>query len=88
MTLLYRTGRDVPDGARPAVEESAASALGVLDPASGLAAAVKEAFIAAMQITSVIAALITAVAALAAWRTITSGKGDAATSTAHASEGL
>ncbi|MFU8875773.1 MFS transporter [Micromonospora sp. SL4-19] len=74
MTLRYRSGLDVSDAARPAVEESAASALAALDPGSDLAGAVREAFIEAMQTTSVIAAVITAVAALVAWRTIPSGK--------------
>ncbi|MFD7659203.1 MFS transporter [Actinosynnema sp. NPDC059797] len=78
VTLAYRAHLDVPDAARPAVEDSAASALTALDPASDLAAAVREAFTTAMQVTSVLAAVITAAAALVAWRTIPSGRnGDA-----------
>jgi MFS transporter, DHA2 family, multidrug resistance protein len=73
VTLVYRARLAVPDAARPAVTESAASALEGLDPASGPAAAVRAAFTAAMQTTAVIAAVITAVAALVAWRTIPSG---------------
>ncbi|SCF13875.1 MFS transporter, DHA2 family, multidrug resistance protein [Micromonospora viridifaciens] len=87
MALRYRAGLDVPDAARPAVEESAASALATLDPGSDLAGAVREAFIEAMQTTSVIAAVITAVAALVAWRTIPSGKKDETAGTGSTSGG-
>ncbi|MFC5286496.1 MFS transporter [Actinokineospora guangxiensis] len=82
VTLAYRSGLDVPETARPLVEDSAAAALTSLDPASDLAAAVREAFTSAMQTASVIAAVVTAVAALVAWRTIPSGR-----NTATAAEG-
>jgi DHA2 family multidrug resistance protein-like MFS transporter len=87
VTLVYRNDLDVPDAARPAVEDSAASALAALDPASALAAAVREAFTTAVQTTAVIAAVITAVAALVAWRTIPSGKNSGAAGTGSASGG-
>ncbi|HEX6344714.1 MFS transporter [Umezawaea sp.] len=84
VTLAYRANLDVPGAARPAVEDSVGSALAALDPASPLVAPVKEAFTIAMQTTSTIAAVITAVAALVAWRTIPSGRN---TGTRSASEG-
>ncbi|MCS7479495.1 MFS transporter [Umezawaea endophytica] len=82
VTLAYRANLDVPGAARPAVEDSAASALAALDPASPLVAVVKEAFTTAMQVTSLIAAVITFAAALVAWRTIPSGKNTGTGSTA------
>jgi MFS transporter, DHA2 family, multidrug resistance protein len=72
VTLVYRG--HLPEPVDPAVRESAATALNTLDPSSALAATVRAAFTSAMQITALIAAAITAVAALVAWRTIPSGK--------------
>ncbi|WP_199443094.1 MFS transporter [Umezawaea beigongshangensis] len=87
VNLVYRANLDVPDAARPSVEDSAASALVALDPASALAETVREAFTTAVQTTSVIAAVITAGAALVAWRTIPSGMNGSAAGTGSASEG-
>ncbi|TDC01775.1 MFS transporter [Micromonospora fluostatini] len=76
VTLTYRANLALPDDLSPAtrsmVEDSLASALSVLAPGSDLAAAAREAFVHAIQTTSVIAAVITALAAIVAWRTIPS----------------
>jgi DHA2 family multidrug resistance protein-like MFS transporter len=72
VTLVYRGL--LPSGAAPAVRESLASAVTVLDPASPQADTARQAFTGAMQVTSVAAAVVTAVAAVIAWRTIPSGK--------------
>ncbi len=74
LTLFYRAGLDVPDAVRPELADSAASALAVLDPTSELAEAVRTAFTSAMQTTALIGAVITAAAALVAWRAIPSGR--------------
>jgi len=71
VTVAYRAFLP-PAGAE--VRDSLAGAAAVLDPASGLAHAAREAFTGAMQVTSLAAAAVTAVAALIAWRTIPSGK--------------
>ncbi|GAB3148733.1 MFS transporter [Amycolatopsis stemonae] len=72
VTVVYRAflPADVPAAAR----DSLAGAMTVLDPASDLARAAREAFTGAMQVTSVAAAVVTAIAAVIAWRTIPSGK--------------
>ncbi|MEH1101770.1 MFS transporter [Micromonospora sp. CPCC 205561] len=74
VTLLYRGAVRVPtdlSGAdRAAVHDSLASALSVLAPDSAAAHAAKEAFTHAMQAASLVAAAITAVAAVIAWRVI------------------
>ncbi|MFG1647170.1 MFS transporter [Amycolatopsis sp. NPDC049252] len=72
VTLVYRGL--LPSDAAPGVRESLASAVTVLDPASPQAEAARQAFTGAMQVTSVAAAVVTAVAAVIAWRTIPSGK--------------
>ncbi len=59
---------------RREVEDSLASALNVIEPNSALADSAREAFIAAMQTASLVAAAITAVAAVIALRTIPSGR--------------
>ncbi|MBE1493564.1 DHA2 family multidrug resistance protein-like MFS transporter [Amycolatopsis lexingtonensis] len=72
VTVVYRAF--LPAGAPGEVRESLASATAALDPASDLAQAARDAFTGAMQVTSLAAAAVTAVAALIAWRTIPSGK--------------
>jgi DHA2 family multidrug resistance protein-like MFS transporter len=73
VTVGYRAF--LPAGPVPGeVRDSLAAAANVLDPASDLAHAAREAFTGAMQVTSLAAAAITAVAAVIAWRTIPSGK--------------
>ncbi|UOX92476.1 MFS transporter [Amycolatopsis sp. FBCC-B4732] len=72
VTVVYRAF--LPTGAPGEVRESLASAVSALDPASDLAQAARDAFTGAMQVTSLAAAAVTAVAALIAWRTIPSGK--------------
>ncbi|MEV0609911.1 MFS transporter [Polymorphospora rubra] len=91
VTLVYRRNltvpNDLPTDTRSAVEDSLASAMNVLEPGSALAHAAQEAFVHAMQTTSVIAGVITALAAIVAWRTIPSPKQpadrDPTTSTSH-----
>lgn len=76
VNVLYRhhlvLPAGLPDGMRTAVEESLASALQVAGGDLALADAAREAFTGAMQTTSLIAAVITAVAGVVAWRTIRS----------------
>ncbi|MGW5741807.1 MFS transporter [Amycolatopsis sp. NPDC003861] len=73
VNLVYRAF--LPAGpVPPAVRDSLAGAAGVLAPDSELARAAREAFTGAMQVTSLAAAAVTAVAAVIAWRTIPSGK--------------
>ena len=72
VTVVYRAF--LPADAPAAAQDSLAGAVAVLDPASGPAQAAREAFTGAMQVTSVAAAVITAIAAVIAWRTIPSGK--------------
>ncbi len=78
VTLFYRASLDlpvdVPDPVRAAVEDSLASAVNSVGPDSALGHAAREAFTAAMQVTSLVAAGITVIAALIAWRTIPSGR--------------
>ena len=76
MSVLYRSGLDLPATLDPArrhsVQDSLASALSVLEPGSGLAHHAQESFVGAMQTTSLVAAAITLVAAVVAWRVIPS----------------
>lgn len=76
LTVLYRAGLDLPStlGAadRSAAEDSLAAALGVLEPGSALAHQAQESFVSAMQVTSLVAAVITLAAAAVAWRVIPS----------------
>jgi DHA2 family multidrug resistance protein-like MFS transporter len=74
VTLVYRAFLPPAGTIPPEVRDSLAAAGSVLDPASPLAGTAREAFTGAMQVTSVAAAVVTAVAALIAWRTIPSGK--------------
>jgi DHA2 family multidrug resistance protein-like MFS transporter len=71
---IYRAGLVLPEGVAPAdrqlVTESLATASATLDPASPLLDMARQAFTHAMQTTSLIAAVLTAIAAVAAWRTI------------------
>ncbi|QIK84069.1 MFS transporter [Sanguibacter sp. HDW7] len=76
---MYRNGLQIPEGtapeARAAMEDSLASAAGVLGPADGdLLAIAQHAFTHGMQVTAYIAAGLLLVAALIAWRTIPSPK--------------
>ncbi|MDI6103761.1 MFS transporter [Actinoplanes sp. NEAU-A12] len=76
VTLVYRSEVDVPSGltAEDAtrVRDSLGPALQVLEPGSAAAAGARDAFITGMQVTSVVAAILTAVAAIVAWRLIPS----------------
>ncbi len=76
LNAVYRASLVLPPGLDQAsserVTDSLASALAVLDPASAAAQQAKEAFVTAMQTTSLVAAAITAVAAVIAWRSIPS----------------
>ncbi|MGV9366108.1 MFS transporter [Amycolatopsis sp. NPDC003731] len=73
VNLVYRAF--LPAGpVPPEVRDSLAGAASVLAPDSELARAAREAFTGAMQVTSLAAAAVTAVAAVIAWRTIPSGK--------------
>ncbi|MEU9508618.1 MFS transporter [Micromonospora sp. NPDC048170] len=78
VTLLYRNSVDVPAGLsgadRAAVQDSLASALTVLTPGSDAAHAAREAFTHAMQAASLVAAAVTAFAAVIAWRAIRSDR--------------
>lgn len=76
VTLAYRSSLDLPGdldaGTRTAVEDSLASALNAVEPGSALAHTAQEAFVIAMQSASLLAAALTALAALIAWRVIPS----------------
>ncbi|MFI5585799.1 MFS transporter [Amycolatopsis sp. NPDC051758] len=72
VTLVYRA--NLPAAAPGEVRDSLAGAVNVLDSASELAHTAREAFTGAMQVTSLAAAAVTAVAAVIAWATIPSGK--------------
>ena len=76
LSVLYRRG--LP-GAEPAVRESLASAVGSAQGAALEAATTS--FVHAMQTTSVVAAVLLAVAGLVAWRVIPSGRPTRATPT-------
>ncbi|MCX4472492.1 Antiseptic resistance protein [Micromonospora sp. MW-13] len=76
VTLAYRAfvaiPEELPGTVQDRIRDSLASALSVVEPGSDLAHAAREAFVHAMQITSVAAAILAAIAAIAAWRTIPS----------------
>lgn len=76
VTLAYRSllilPGNLPVELRSRMEDSLASALSVVEPGSDLAHAAQEAFVGAIQTTSVAAAIITGIAAVVAWHTIPS----------------
>ncbi|WP_191564819.1 MFS transporter [Janibacter melonis] len=76
VTLAYRSGLHLPGeitaSARATAQDSFAGATGVLEAGSPAGEAAREAFVGAMQVASLSAAAIMAVAALAARRTIPS----------------
>lgn len=78
LSLTYRSSLSLPDslgdGARASVEDSFASAVTVLAPGSPELDAARDAFVAAVQSTSMVAAVVAAVAALVAWRLIPRGR--------------
>ncbi|MBU4215696.1 MAG: MFS transporter [Actinobacteria bacterium] len=78
VSIIYRAGLDLPATLDPAdrssVQDSLAAALNVLEPSSPLAHHAQEAFITAMQVTSLVAAGITLAAAVLAWSIIPSAK--------------
>lgn len=78
VTLTYRLTITVPDdlsaGVATRVEDSLASAMSVLEPGSPLIEVAQQAFTTAMQTGALVAAGLTAIAALIAWRLIPSAK--------------
>ncbi len=76
LTLVYRSSLTLPAGLggaeRAAAEDSLASALAVLPAGAPAAHAAQEAFVGAMQTTSLVAAAVTLLGAVVAWRTIPS----------------
>ncbi len=76
VTLVYRAGLELPAGlsgpVRTAVQDSLASALNVLPAESAVAQLAREAFVHGMQVASVGAAVVMALAAVVAWRLIPS----------------
>ncbi|MEU4427404.1 MFS transporter [Actinoplanes sp. NPDC024001] len=70
ITALYRSNLELPASAPAAASDSLGAALQVLDPA--LAQVAKDAFVSAMQSTSLVAAGFTMLAAVVAWRLIPS----------------
>lgn len=76
VTALYRSGLVLPQTvstqAKAAATDSLASAVQVLPAGSTALHQAQEAFVAAMQVTSLIAAAVTLVGAVIAWRTIPS----------------
>ncbi|MEH3076595.1 MAG: MFS transporter [Quadrisphaera sp.] len=72
--VVYRAGLDLPVGTDPAVAAAAGDSLAGARAAAGAEGpafeAAREAFVHAMQVTSLTAAAITAVAAVLAWRMI------------------
>lgn len=78
MSLSYRGSLALPDsldrGSRASVEDSFASAVTVLDPASPVFVAAREAFVGAVQTTALVAAVAALVAAVVAWRVIPHGR--------------
>ncbi|BAL87446.1 putative MFS transporter [Actinoplanes missouriensis 431] len=70
LTSVYRSTLALPASAPPEASDSLGTALRVLDPS--LAQVAKDAFVTAMQTTSLVAAGFTAVAAVVAWRLIPS----------------
>ncbi len=81
LAALYRVRLDLPASVtgveRTTAEDSLASAATVLAPDSAAFGAAQHAFVGAMQITAVLAAVVTLVAAVIAWRTIPSTTGQA-----------
>ncbi|WP_233555989.1 MFS transporter [Galactobacter caseinivorans] len=76
MTTLYRFNlpADLSGEHGGAVRESLASALAVLDPGSPASSAAQHAFTSGMQVTALVAAAVTLLGAVIAWRTIPSVK--------------
>jgi DHA2 family multidrug resistance protein-like MFS transporter len=76
VSLVYRSRVEVPAGLTAdetaRVRDSLGPALQVLEPGSAAAAGARDAFIAGMQATSVVAAVLTFGAAVVAWRLIPS----------------
>ncbi|MEU4693514.1 MFS transporter [Actinoplanes sp. NPDC023714] len=70
LTSVYRSSLTLPESAPAAARDSLGSALQVLDPS--LTSIAKDAFVTAMQTTSLVAAVFTALAAVVAWRLIPS----------------
>jgi DHA2 family multidrug resistance protein-like MFS transporter len=70
LTSIYRSSLTLPASAPEAAYDSLGSALQVLDPS--LTSFAKDAFLTAMQTTSLVAAGFTALAAVVAWRLIPS----------------
>ncbi|WP_191299406.1 MFS transporter [Lentzea cavernae] len=85
VTLVYRASLDLPatlpGPARAATEDSLAAAVNTVRDSPGVIEAARDAFTTAMQVTSVVAAAITVIAALIAWFTIPSGRKSATTTT-------
>jgi MFS transporter, DHA2 family, multidrug resistance protein len=85
VTLVYRASldlpADLPGPARAAVEDSLATAVNAVRDSPGVVDAARDAFTTAMQVTSVVAAAITVIAALIAWYTIPSGRKGGTTTT-------
>ncbi|WP_424187157.1 MFS transporter [Actinokineospora sp. G85] len=65
---------DLAEGVRAAVNDSLPSALAAVGPDSELAGAAQSAFTDAMQVTAIVAAALTLLAALVAWRAIPSSR--------------
>jgi len=79
MTLVYRASLDLPDAvgaAPPAVRDSLAAALTTVPADSAIGVHARDAFTQAIQTTSLVAAAITVLAAVVAWRTIPSRTAD------------
>ena len=72
VTAVYRSRMSGVPGVTAQVQDSLGSALRVLPPGSPVAAAARDAFIAGMQATSLVAAVLTAGAAALAWALIPS----------------
>ncbi|BBH67546.1 MFS transporter [Actinoplanes sp. OR16] len=70
LTAVYRSSLVLPDSAPSSAHDSLGAALQVLDPS--LASVAKDAFVTAMQTTSLVAAAFTALAAVVAWKLIPS----------------
>ena len=74
LSLTYRNALSLPDSVggatRAGVEDSFASAVTKLDPASPVLEAAREAFVGAVQSTALAAAVAAAIAAVLAWRMI------------------
>ena len=79
LTVVYRGNIALPPGVAAdtaaAVRDSLASAAAALPPESDLLGQAREAFVHAMQATSIAAAVLVAVAAVLAWRVVPSDRG-------------